>query len=61
MTPYKWGVRWYKELSVKQCKKHCLEHLEILTKQIKKVLAMTGLEPAHYATGLEPAMFKAEV
>ena len=26
-----------------------------------KWLAMTGLEPAHYATGLEPAMFRSEV
>ena len=27
----------------------------------QKVLAMTGLEPAHYATGLEPAMIRSEV
>ena len=26
-----------------------------------KWLAMTGLEPAQYATGLEPAMFRSEV
>ena len=26
-----------------------------------KLLAMTGLEPAQYATGLEPAMFRSDV
>ena len=26
-----------------------------------KCLAMTGLEPAHYATGLEPAILRSEV
>ena len=29
--------------------------------QVLKWLAMTGLEPAQYATGLEPAMFRSEV
>ena len=28
---------------------------------LQKVSAMTGLEPAHYATGLEPAIVKPEV
>ena len=41
----------------------CILHRMIMTKKmtIAKWLAMTGLEPAHYATGLEPAMFRSEV
>ena len=29
-----------------------------MTMSMAKWLAMTGLEPAYYATGLEPAMFQ---
>ena len=32
-----------------------------MTMTMAKRLAMTGLEPAHYAAGLEPAMFRSEV